>query len=115
MHELSIATNILEAVRTEAARHDGGRVVKVGLRLGEFSGVDRESLCFCFEALVKDSDLEPLALDVEHVPHRNRCTHCQHEFDVVDYEITCPKCGALETRCIGGDEMELAYLELEQP
>ncbi len=52
MHELSIADSILGAVRTEAARRPGARVAKVGLRLGELSGVDRESLSFCFEALV---------------------------------------------------------------
>ena len=115
MHELGIATNILDAVRAEAARRNGARVVKAGLRLGEFSGVDPESLSFCFESLVKGSDLEPLALEIEQVPLRNRCTHCDHEFNVVNYEITCPHCGALETRRTGEDELELAYLEIEEP
>ena len=114
MHELSLASSILDTVRAEAARHGGGRVVKVGLRLGEFSGVEQDSLCFCFEALVKDSELEPLALEIERVPHRNRCEGCETEFEVVDYEVACPKCGTLETRCVAGDEMQLAYLEMEE-
>jgi hydrogenase nickel incorporation protein HypA/HybF len=114
MHELSIAENILNTVRAEATRHGGGRATKVGLRLGEFSGVEQDSLSFCFEALVKGSDLEPLELEIERVRQRNRCGRCETEFDVVDFEIACPKCGALETRCVAGDEMQLTYLEMEE-
>jgi Zn finger protein HypA/HybF involved in hydrogenase expression len=32
----------------------------------------------------------------------------------VDYNIICPDCGAAETRCIGGDELEMVYLELDE-
>jgi len=65
MHEMGIATSVIEAVRVEAARRPGARVTKVGLRIGEFSGVDRDSLSFCFEALVKDTDLESAVLAIE--------------------------------------------------
>ena len=63
MHELSIANSILEAVRKERERLNGARVTKVGVRIGELAGVDPEALSFGFEVLVKDTDLEPLALD----------------------------------------------------
>jgi hydrogenase nickel incorporation protein HypA/HybF len=65
MHELSIADSILDAVRNESARHGGAHVSKVGLLLGELAGVDRESLSFCFDALVLGTELEPLELDIE--------------------------------------------------
>lgn len=45
----------------------------VGLRIGEPAGVDPESLRFGFEALVKDSDLQPLELEVECVARSQRC------------------------------------------
>lgn len=67
MHEMSIASAVLESVRTEAGRHRG-RVTKVGIRLGEWSGVDTESLRFCFDALVQGTDLAPLELDLEFQP-----------------------------------------------
>jgi Zn finger protein HypA/HybF involved in hydrogenase expression len=28
--------------------------------------------------------------------------------------MDCPACGSTRTRCIGGDELELAYLEVEE-
>ena len=82
MHEVGIASGILEAVQKETAAHQPARPVKVGVRIGAMAGVDPDSLTFCFEALVKGTDLEPLELAIE--PGQ-------------------------------ADELEFAYLELEQP
>ena len=65
MHEIGIATNILNAVRAETATHQPARAVKVGVRIGEMAGIDPNSLSFCFEILVKGTDLEPLELAIE--------------------------------------------------
>ena len=42
-----------------------GRPTKVGVRIGELAGIDPESLAFCFEALVKGTEMEPLELVIE--------------------------------------------------
>ena len=65
MHEVGIASGILDAVRKETAMRPNARATKVGVRIGEMAGIDSESLSFCFEALVKGSDLEPLELAIE--------------------------------------------------
>ena len=113
MHELSIANSIIDAVRLEGARRPGARFLKVGVRVGELSGVEPDALSFSFEALVRGSDLEPLALDIETCPRRQRCQECGRIFLVRDFDISCPDCGQDRTRCIGGDELEMTYLELE--
>lgn len=64
MHELGIAGSVLEAVRERAAA-ERARIVRVGVRIGPLAGVDRNSLSFCFDAMVKGSEFEPLALEVE--------------------------------------------------
>ena len=64
MHELGIAGSVLDAVR-ERASTERARIVKVGVRIGPLAGVDRNSLSFCFDAMVKGSEFEPLALEVE--------------------------------------------------
>jgi hydrogenase nickel incorporation protein HypA/HybF len=114
MHELSIANSILDTVRAEAEKRPGARVVKVGVRIGELSGVNPDALSFGFEVLVRGTDLEPLALEIESMPRRQRCPVCEQQFAVKDSSLVCPKCGELETIWVGGDELELAYLELEQ-
>jgi len=68
MHEMGIANSVIDAVREEIARRPGARASKVGLRLGEWSGVDAESLRFCLEVLVKGTELEPLTLDIDFRP-----------------------------------------------
>jgi Hydrogenase/urease nickel incorporation, metallochaperone, hypA/HupF/HypC family len=65
MHEMGIACSILEAVQREREFYPGQRVSKVGVRIGEFAGVDADSLRFCFEAIVMSSEPAPLALELE--------------------------------------------------
>ena len=114
MHEMGIANSILEAVAAEMRRHSGVRPSKVGVRIGELAALDSESLCFCFEALSRDTDLEGLQLEIELCQRRHCCDQCGEVFAVIDYEFTCPKCGCAETRFVSGDELELAYLEVEE-
>ena len=87
MHEMGVASSVLEAVAKEMRLHPYERVSRVGLRIGEFVAVDPDSLRFCFEAIVKGSDLAPLSLEIEW-------------------------CRASEGR--RGDELEIAYLELDE-
>jgi hydrogenase nickel incorporation protein HypA/HybF len=82
MHEVGVANGILEAVRKETAMRPAARATKVGVRIGEMAGIDPESLAFCFEALVKGTEMEPLELAIE----RGQA-----------------------------DELEFAFLELEEP
>jgi hydrogenase nickel incorporation protein HypA/HybF len=112
---MSIAAAVLDAVRTETATHPGSRAAKAGLRVGELSGVEPESLRFCLECLVAGSDLEPLSFDIEFMPWTRRCLACGREFRVSDGDPACALCGARDSEAAGGDELQLSYLELEEP
>ena len=114
MHEMGIATSILDAARKEAERRPGSRVCKVGVRIGEWSGVDPESLRFCFDSLLAGTEPEPPSLDIDFRRRQNRCGACGTVFALKDFEIQCPGCGALTTQPVSGDELELAYVELEE-
>jgi hydrogenase nickel incorporation protein HypA/HybF len=65
MHEMGIASSVLDAVHEEMRRYPKHRATKVGLRIGHFAAVDPESLRFCFEALTKNTEFELLELDIE--------------------------------------------------
>jgi hydrogenase nickel incorporation protein HypA/HybF len=114
MHEMGIANSVMEAVRTEMKRYPESYPTKVGVRIGEMAAIDPESLRFCFEAMIQDTDLASLELDIEVRPRRHRCATCGHEFIVRDYDSSCAKCASLATICISGDELEFAYLEVEE-
>ena len=106
--------SVIDAVRTETARHPGSRLSKVGLRIGELAAIDASSLEFCFEALLRGTDLEHLKLAIETRPRRHRCLNCTNEFEVKDYEFHCPHCGESRSECVSGDELDIAYLEMEE-
>jgi hydrogenase nickel incorporation protein HypA/HybF len=112
MHEMSIAGSMLEAVRAESTRHNA-HVLALGVKIGELSGVDSESLRFCFEALVQDTDLAPLSLEIECLPWRHRCRQCNRDFPIQEYRTECPQCGSADTEMASGQELEFAYMEIE--
>lgn len=114
MHEFGIANSIIDAVRAEAQLRPGITVRTVGLRVGAAAGVDPDSLGFCFDALVQGTDLEPLKLEIEMTPLRNACPACEQEFDVNDFDFSCPTCGEPRTVRRGGFELDLAYMEVEE-
>jgi hydrogenase nickel incorporation protein HypA/HybF len=113
MHEISIAQSILDSVRTEALRFPGKHIEKIGVRIGALAGVDPDSLSFCFGILVKDSDLEPLELDINFLPRQHQCQVCDEFFPASYEDSACPSCGATESTFVSGDELEIAYLEVE--
>ena len=113
MHEIGIANSILDAVRAEAALHPGGEPRKVAVRIGELAAIDADALQFAFEVLTRDTDLDSLELEIEICPRRQRCS-CGFEFNVSGYELQCPQCGERRSQCISGDQLELAYLEIEE-
>ncbi|HEY9139515.1 MAG TPA: hydrogenase maturation nickel metallochaperone HypA [Bryobacteraceae bacterium] len=115
MHELGIANSVLEAVQTEAARHPSAVVRRVAVTVGELAGVDPEALAFSFEAMTAGTEWQHLVLEIQTRPRLNRCPACELTFRVIDYQFACPECGAFETESTGGDELELAYLEMEEP
>ncbi|MFN7924786.1 MAG: hydrogenase maturation nickel metallochaperone HypA [Bryobacteraceae bacterium] len=110
---MGIASSVLDAVRVETARHPGSKPLRVGVRVGEWAGVDTESLRFCFDALVTGSDLAGLQMDLDYRVRRHRCKGCAAEFEVREYAVRCPACASEETEMIGGAELDIAYLELE--
>lgn len=114
MHELGIANSVLDAVRTEAERHPGAIPVKVAVKIGELAGVDPGALAFSFEALTSKTKWARVVLEVQTCPRIHRCRRCGNTFRVIDYDFACPECGGLHSECIGGDELELIYVELEE-
>jgi Zn finger protein HypA/HybF involved in hydrogenase expression len=65
MHEMGIANSILEAVHKELHQYPGHRAEKVGVRIGEYSGVNAESLRFCFEVLAKSWEFQVPELEID--------------------------------------------------
>jgi len=82
--------------------------------LGELAGVDRDALQFGFEVLVKDTEFQPLELDIESVPRIQRCLKCECEFRMTEFDPGCPLCADFGTQCVSGEELDIAYMEVDE-
>jgi hydrogenase nickel incorporation protein HypA/HybF len=115
MHELSIAESILNAVSAEVALHPGTRATRVGVKIGSMAAVDADSLQFCFDSIVTGSDWEPLTLVTTIIPAERLCLGCSHQFVVEHFQPDCPACGSANTQSLGGDELDLEFLDITDP
>jgi hydrogenase nickel incorporation protein HypA/HybF len=115
MHELSIVSSVLDQLDEIRKQQPAGtRFSKVGLRVGELAGVDVDCLRFGFECVVKETTWEQLALEIEEVPRRQRCPACGEEFRAENWATACPKCGEESTELIAGEELQIAFVEVDE-
>lgn len=113
MHELSLMQSLRQIALEEAARHGGGRIRSLRLRLGTVSGVDPEALRFAFAVLMEAEPTRGARLEIETVEAQARCLDCGLHFACADGLQDCPSCASLRSRLLCGRELELHSLELD--
>jgi len=112
VHELSIATAIIERA-DELARADGTDAVSaVTVRVGELAGVVPDALGFAFEVARDGTALAAARLVVEHVPAQAYCGPCAEEFAVgMPPFFWCPRCDRPSTELRSGRELEITGID----
>ena len=112
MHELSIASGILDLVRQHVPDGRLGDVRAVEVKVGRLSGVVADSLAFSFDALVLDTELACARLVIEDVPVRCRCRACGAPFEIADPIFLCTSCGSPNVEVQSGTELQVVQIEL---
>ncbi|ARP73685.1 hydrogenase maturation nickel metallochaperone HypA [Streptomyces pluripotens] len=112
MHELSIATAIVERAE-EIARAEGAEDVSaVTVRVGELAGVVPDALHFAFEVARDGTALAGARLLVEQVTARAWCDGCAQEFTVgMPPFFWCPRCDRPSQELRSGRELEITGVE----
>lgn len=103
MHELSIASALMEGVLDFAERRGAGRILEVRLAVGELTAVDQEQLRFCFSNLCQDTLAEEAELQIETIPVLVQCSSCSYHGPPKYWDdaqmhwaiptLVCPQCG----------------------
>ena len=113
MHELSIATNIVEIVEEEAKKVNAKEVSEIELEIGSMSGIVAEALEFALDEAVKNTVLENSKRIMINIMVEAICTKCDKLFEVDDYFAVCPKCGSFETDITKGKELKIKKLKIQ--
>jgi hydrogenase nickel incorporation protein HypA/HybF len=115
MHELGIATEIAERVQAEITRRHLNNLRAVGVRVGALSALDPEALAFGFTCVCKETPLEGVRLDIEWVSASVRCEICGHRWTTDQPDFICPACKTCKPVIEQGYELDIAYLETDDP
>lgn len=117
LHELSIAEELVSAAVEALQGGAEGRalsevfVEEVRVRVGVLSGVDGESLRFCFGVVSASTPLSGARLEIEEVPVVIYCESCQEERELPGIQrFVCPCCGAPSGEVRQGRGLELSSL-----
>ena len=113
MHELSIALSMIDQIEEESKSRGGLAIEAVHLKLGIFSGVDKEALSFAWELACQGSPLERSRLVIESIPLVIYCEACQKDrVPPSVYQLSCPECGTPGQKIVTGREIEVVSLEV---
>jgi hydrogenase nickel incorporation protein HypA/HybF len=113
MHELAIATALVEEAEKIARREKARSVVMVKVALGVLSGVEREALRFAFPLVTEGTLLSKARLEIESIPLDVSCQSCNSKNISLETVFTCPTCGSTKVEVGGGRDILIKSMELD--
>jgi hydrogenase nickel incorporation protein HypA/HybF len=113
MHELSLATELINLVEREAGKNGFSTVLEVQIEVGDLSGVEADAFQSALELLVKDTLLENAELNLLRTAGHGKCNICNREFIMTTRTDTCPGCNAFPSEISGGQEFRVVSLVAE--
>jgi hydrogenase nickel incorporation protein HypA/HybF len=103
MHELSIASGLVERLLQFSGQNPDKKIVVVRLAVGELSHIEDEQLRFCYGAITTETVLEGSLLEIEKIDAMVRCPHCSYRGRPKYWDgalsgipvatLECPACG----------------------
>ena len=111
MHELSIATSIVETVSAIAAEQEA-TVSAVTVRVGTLSSVVPDALRFAWDVATRGTAVDGAVLHIDEVEAAVWCPECTAEHAIPGGRLRCPVCGTATPRVVRGRELEILSLEI---
>ncbi len=112
MHEISLASSLLDIINEQAAKHRFNRVNAVKLSLGCASSVEPKALEFAFSVQAQGTIADGASLRFEMQPVVHYCFSCRRDHSAEVFSSVCAFCGSEDVILTGGTE-ELRLLELD--
>lgn len=112
MHEVALATALLDIVQTRARAAGASRVTRLVLEIGVLSHADPHALRLAFEAASSGGPANGAVLEIRQTAGTTYCLDCEAPVTVRTRDASCPRCGGTSLLARGGDEMRLKEMEI---
>jgi hydrogenase nickel incorporation protein HypA/HybF len=103
---MSLTESLVAAV-TE--RLPNRTVETITVEVGRLSGVDAESMRFCFDVCVDGTPLGGACLEIIDVPGRAHCGDCNGDVELPDLIPLC-ECGSTDLTITAGQELRIKHV-----
>ena len=114
MHELSLAQSILSIAANAVPEDSKAVITKVGLQVGELSGIEIDSLEFAFSVIKADTPLRNAELNIQIIKGEAACVECKTIFPVRSFGICCPECKSYSMKILKGREMRVLNIVVDE-
>ena len=113
MHELGIVIQIVKQMENYMDENRIKRIDTLVLRVGELSGVVPRYLEDVYPIAVEQSRLKNTELKLEISPGIGQCEACGFNYNLMENDNTCPKCGDKNFRILSGKEFMIERIHAE--
>ncbi len=112
MHELSVATDIVDAAILTAKLNNAISVTSILVDVGELAVINPEQLQFMYEVITEDTILRGSHMYITVIPAETEC-ECGYNGGVEDkFACSCPMCGKT-LHVLKGKDIVLKSLEID--
>ncbi|OGU12098.1 MAG: hydrogenase maturation nickel metallochaperone HypA [Ignavibacteria bacterium GWB2_35_12] len=112
MHEVSIAQEIIEIVKSYLPKNNHVSVKSVKVEVGEFSNILPEALSFGFEVRTENSELKGAELIISKIPLTVKCKDCGYISTLEEPFFFCNSCESANVEILTGTELNVIEIEL---
>ncbi len=116
MHETDMTKALITTVRdwwTEQPRPP--HITHIHLAVGEFAGVEPQSLEFAFASQKQNTFLAAAELVIEEIPLVAYCRPCNQEYRPrVGLEYSCPSCRGPMAEIRSGRELKIQHIQYQE-
>lgn len=113
MHELAIATSMIQQAERHAKNAGATRVNRLCCSIGAFRQIEDDLVRDAFAIAREGTICDGATLTIERIPIRGQCPTCRTVFSIQNWNWTCPNCGKEAELLPGGDELELTSIDVE--
>jgi hydrogenase nickel incorporation protein HypA/HybF len=113
MHELSIATALVEQLEHLAAEQHAVRITALEVRCGVLRQIVPEAFELAFQIASADTVVAGAVVNLVTEGLRVRCRRCQREFAAEIDNYLCTTCQAADVEVVAGDDIVLQTVTCE--